>query len=783
MTVKELEKLRRRFIDDNYPYCLCHHSDFDFSILENIIYKKKAGRGSNCTYNDVIIMLDTETSKKESFDIDYQPEYDDILKIVSDSKLKYNQKFKEVATYREFKSVGINLSKNGITSADTLFEELKSLYPWIFKEVAYSDIDAIYYIYNYLKDNKHAPDDRIKDNHIVAWTISIRAFDRNIASIWGHKPSTCIDTIAKMLNSMQGQETYIYIHNLAYDWVFLRKFFFLKFGTPSNQLNTKSHYPILIKWENGLYLKDSLILAQRKLEKWAIDLNVEDKKAVGFWDYDKLRNQDDIYSLEELTYIEHDTLAGVECIDATKKMLNKHLYAMPYTATGIPREEVRKIGKEHHFKDSFNKMSLSFEQYQKMTKVYHGGFTHANRHLINTILHDVKAFDFSSSYPYHMLAYKYPMEAFSRVDDCTIEYILRNAEDYAFTFKLIALKPTLKDDSIPMPTLQFSKCEYSVNAILDNGRILKADYIEIYLTEIDLEVIYSQYKFEKVILTEVEMAEKDYLPKWFRDYIFKCYQDKTTFKGGDPVLYSIAKAKLNSLYGMCVQRSIRDDIEEDYLTGEYYHKESDPEEDYQKYLKSYNNILPYQWGVWVTAYAFRSLFELGSSCETWVYSDTDSCYGLNWNQSKIDSYNNRCIDLIKESGYSGVNFNGRIYNLGVAELDGEYSEFKVQGAKRYCGRSKDDGELHITVAGVPKSGVACLKDDINNFSSGMIFSGKITGKLTHTYNYVDDIYIDSNGNETGDSIDLSPCDYLLDSVDVVDWTLIDDEEVEVQVYD
>ena len=88
------------------------------------------------------------------------------------------------------------------------------------------------------------------------------------------------------------------------------------------------------------------------------------------------------------------------------------------------------------------------------------------------------------------------------------------------------------------------------------------------------------------------------------------------------------------------------------------------------------------------------------------------------------------------------------------------------GAKRYCGRCKADGKLHLTVAGVPKKeGVKCLNDDIRNFKKGFIFDGEITGKKTHTYRIVDDIYIDDKGNETGDSIDLSPCDYELDSIE------------------
>ena len=33
----------------------------------------------------------------------------------------------------------------------------------------------------------------------------------------------------------------------------------------------------------------------------------------------------------------------------------------------------------------------------------------------------------------------------------------------------------------------------------------------------------------------------------------------------------------------------------------------------------------------------------------------------------------------------------------------------------------------------------------------------------HTHNYIDDIYINDFGDEVGDSIDLSECDYKLDS--------------------
>ncbi len=183
-----------------------------------------------------------------------------------------------------------------------------------------------------------------------------------------------------------------------------------------------------------------------------------------------------------------------------------------------------------------------------------------------------------------------------------------------------------------------------------------------------------------------------------------------------------------------------------------------------------------------------NLFTLGSCVDyenggEWLYSDTDSCYSNKWNEEKVAAYNKNCIEKLKANGYGAVHHNNRDYYLGLAEADSEYSEFRFQGAKRYCGRSTDDGELHITVAGVPKkNGAKCLHDDINNFTTGLIFDGATTGKLTHQYCYVDEIYIDSAGNETGDSINLEPCDYLLDSVYVTDWEKIFHEEIEIGGY-
>lgn len=634
---------------------------------------------------------------------------------------------------------------------------------------------------------------KIDVNYIVAFTISIRFEHENMCTLYGNKPSQCVECLNMIKENIYSNNLIIYIHNMSYDWTFLRRFLMASYGTPIHQLNTKSHYPIYIEFANGIILKDSLILAQRKLEKWADDMNVDHKKSVGKWNYEKIRTQNEHFSSDELEYIEHDTLAGVECIDALKESIHKRIYSMPYTATGIPRNELRSIAFKNRGKEWFLRNVSSYTQYKKLEKVYHGGYTHANRHYVGQIQTGfIKCFDFASSYPFVLLSEKYPCEKFQNSSNLSLHEIKEQSNEYAFMFKLVAIGAKLKSDDFPMPCLQNSKMEKIINPIIDNGRILCCDYCEIYLNEQDAITILEQYDFIKHVCCEVEYAKKDYLPRWLTDYIFKCFVNKTQFKGGDPVLYTIAKAILNSIYGMCCQHCVKEVIEEDYITGEYIKNKFDEESEhseqylYDKYVNSRNSFLPYQIGVWCTSYAQKNLFELGKLCEIWLYSDTDSAYGINWNIEGVHNYNEKCKEKLKVNGYSFVNFNDREYWLGIAESEDkkdEYSEFITLGAKRYCGRCLKDNKLHITVAGVPKSGAECLNDDIKNFKKGMVFPGIKTGKKTHTYIY-NDIYTDENGIEIADSIDLSPCDYLLDSIeDNENWENLFNEEVIIQTYD
>ena len=61
-TLKELEEIRYNYLSKNWEYERCYYTDFNYQVLKNCIYRK-SHKFSDRTFNDVTLMLDTETSK------------------------------------------------------------------------------------------------------------------------------------------------------------------------------------------------------------------------------------------------------------------------------------------------------------------------------------------------------------------------------------------------------------------------------------------------------------------------------------------------------------------------------------------------------------------------------------------------------------------------------------------------------------------------------------------------------------------------------------------------
>jgi len=111
---------------------------------------------------------------------------------------------------------------------------------------------------------------------------------------------------------------------------------------------------------------------------------------------------------------------------------------------------------------------------------------------------------------------------------------------------------------------------------------------------------------------------------------------------------------------------------------------------------------------------------------------------------------------INFSRYAPEDIKGKSHLLGLFEKEETskinkeftYQEFVTQGSKKYAYRTMD-GEIKITVSGVPKRGAIALKNDISNFKDNLIFKSEDTGKKILMYNdFQEDIYVtDYQGNE------------------------------------
>ena len=124
-----------------------------------------------------------------------------------------------------------------------------------------------------------------------------------------------------------------------------------------------------------------------------------------------------------------------------------------------------------------------------------------------------------------------------------------------------------------------------------------------------------------------------------------------------------------------------------------------------------------------------------------IYADTDSMKLKNgYDLNIIENYNQQVKERIKYVSnilkidirkYAPKDIHDKKHMLGLFEKDGEYEEFITQGAKKYA--YKENGDIHITVSGVPKDGSVAL-NSLNDFRDNFVFKYKDTNKSVLMYN-------------------------------------------------
>lgn len=538
----------------------------------------------------------------------------------------------------------------------------------------------------------------------------------------------------------------IWVHNLSYEFQFLCNIF-----TWDKVFARTAHKPMKASCKEYPFIefRCTYMLTRLSLASWGKQLGVY--KAVGDLDYDILRTPLTPLTPEELHYGEQDCLvvyAGIK--DYLKKYGKQH--KIPLTQTGTVRREVKDLLiKDKAYVRYVKKLvPKSAAEYKRLQRIFAGGYTHANQMYSGKLIDEyIEHYDFASSYPYVMLAEKYPMASwyYNGINEIPPDEAF---EDMAFIFYL-----EFEDiESISFNTyIQSSKCTGS-GFRFDNGRVLSADRLEIYVTEQDWITIRNNYNWKKITVKRVWRCKKDYLPVPFLQYILELYGNKTTLKGvkDQEDLYLQSKQYINSLFGMMVTALIQADVK--YKDGEWTIKELTAE-DVLKKLKKLSDFhdrerryfLSYSWGCWVTAYARRNLWECIESVDHDVlYCDTDSIFvrgkqDFTWYNDKVNKKIRKSCE-VNDLDYAKtrpVAPDGSEKPLGIFEKEDNCSQFKTLGAKRYVERREKDNKLHLTVSGINKGAVELLQDNIDNFADGFDFNMDadcVTKKLS---TYLDDM--------------------------------------------
>ncbi len=598
-----------------------------------------------------------------------------------------------------------------------------------------------------------------KSAYMYLWTIGFK--DSNYiyhGRTWGEFQEL-IQSLNKFFNLSPSRRLVIYVHNLGYEFQFMRKYFEWE-----EVFSVDLRKPIKAVTTSGIEFRCSYILSGFSLERLAKNLvSHKVEKLVGDLDYSLVRHSETVLTLKEIDYAINDVVIVLNYITEQLEYY-VDMNRIPMTNTGRVRRFVRdrcyytnsshkksSRGKYQRYRRLMEDLTLTPEVYKMLVRAFMGGFTHANANYSGKVLENVTSIDFNSSYPAVMLAEQFPMSK-------AIPTELTKEKDFNYYRSRFCLLFNVRFKGliakIPQENyISESKCFQLEGALINNGRVQKADVLTMTITEVDFEIIEQAYEWESAEISNLYRFYKGYLPYSIIQSIISLYEDKTVLKGveGSEVEYLLSKGMLNSVYGMCVTAIVRDEIS---YSDDWELQPPDIEKQIQDYNESRNRFLYYPWGIWVTAYARRNLwFGIISMEEDYVYSDTDSIKFLNYEKHKefIKRYDSLQIEKLKKmcSLYK-IDFEklkpktkGGVAKIpGVWDLDGHYKRFKTLGAKRYLVEHEGSGELELTVAGLSKTnGLEYMKKQANYdntkvfelFNDDLYIPADETGKNTHTY--------------------------------------------------
>lgn len=569
------------------------------------------------------------------------------------------------------------------------------------------------FVFDY--DDPKKAQDSIKHSVLYLWQFGI---DEDTRYIGRDLYELC--DLLYLLNKYCPHKKLVYVHNLAFDFVFLTNVFKI-----TDVFARKPRHPMSARLpEYNIELKCSYVLTNLKLENWAISLNLPVKKHTGQLDYRQLRTPKTPLTKEEIDYSIADLDVMYYGLKYYKDMYGGMAY-IPLTHTGKMRVECAKqMETEGYYCEKVTRlMPQTLEEYNAQAHAFIGGSVFCNWLYKNRVIKNVLSFDIASSYPWVLISCLYPSTPFYKAS-------LKSYQQYMYNPKyvyLVRFEVYDMESNYNCHFMSGSKALKVKGCETDNGRIIRSKYCEFILTSVDYELFLKCYSYSKIVVKWFRWSVAKPLNNKFRKFIIDLYKDKTKLKNvaGMESIYQNKKEYINSTYGDFVTKIFADTV--NYKQGSDNDWEVIPldENSFKKSLrtlnrKKYKNYKAFCQGIFVTAHARARIWDavISGLDESIVYSDTDSLKVHDYNSSYFEDKNavvlTRHKEIATELGISLADLSpedikGIKHPIGVWECEAHYKEFKSTGCKQYIYKDDDD-KLHLTCAGISKLAVQCFKD-------------------------------------------------------------------------
>lgn len=552
---------------------------------------------------------------------------------------------------------------------------------------------------------------------VYQWAVCIKQH----IFVYGRKPSEFIaflQNIAEHYQLNDERKIIIYIHNLQYDFSYLKRFI-MQYDPCIDVLAIDNHTVLTVDVLGFRFICSykltnlSLAVLSDKYAKKYI-------KAVGEIDYNIVHYQDETLTASDWLYMFSDVASQYDGIKQYLLMNNYTFCAdAPFTSTGFVRVACRKASKkDSKWREQFELMRLDLEQYRLCRQAFMGGICICSYKYSNKTIRaengiKLKHKDFTSSYPARQCLETMPAGKPMWYGAIKSRRKFEQLIDKYHCVFMITLYDVHIKDGVTAPYIPSSKCLAPKELLKINGKVVFAKELTIAITEIDYKWIKRQYNASNFKISKMLCFKRGKMPDWLKAEIMQYFTNKCTLKHSEPVLYAKSKNLLNGIYGMTATSIIREQYKINLDNGiikRFIAEDIDKQDqaDLDRYYRSHNSFMPYQYSLFTTSWARDALMTMIEAVgyDNFLYCDTDSVFYIETpeNKERMAIYEKECIDkAIKGGAFVGNNY------LGAPTDEPELRAFRGLHSKCYAMEELNEKsgrfELNVVIAGIPKRAV------------------------------------------------------------------------------